>query len=301
MKLNQLVIFTAAAKYQNLTRAAEVLRMSQPGVSKGLKALEAHLGTILYTRTGHGINLTDEGWRLLAHVEPILTNFDNLEKGFVPAVTREQQGSVAIGGSYGPAGFVLPSLLVKLRKKHPRVQHFLRTGNRASIERLVLKGDVEIALVTLPINSPSLVMEPYRREKLVAFVSVDHPLAKKKKVTLSDMLQTPLVIRGERGVNSRIKEVLNELKGQGYKPEIAACYELPDAVKAAVRQKMGVGFLYSDTIRADVPRGDFKVLKIEGLKLDSESFIIHHKDRQLSAHAQAVLTLLRERRQKRPT
>lgn len=63
----------------------------------------------------------------------------------------------------------------------------------------MLKGEVEIALVTLPINSPLLAMEHYRREKLAAFVSVSHPLAKKKKITISDMLQTPLVIRGERG------------------------------------------------------------------------------------------------------
>ncbi|HEU4341100.1 MAG TPA: LysR family transcriptional regulator [Candidatus Binatia bacterium] len=296
MKLKQLEIFSAVAKYQNLTRTAEALRITQPAVSKGLKALEKHLKAVLYMRSGHGIRLTEKGWTLLPLVDVILKNRDSVEKRFVPDHIQEESRSFTVGGSYGPAASFLPSLMAKFRKNHPGVQTSIRAGDRNFIEQLVLKGQAEIGLVTVPINSPSLVLEPYRPEKLAAFVSVDHPLARKRKVSLSDMFKSPLVIRGERDVHSRIKEILALLETQGYTPQIAAFYDLPDAVKEAVRKKMGTGFLYADLIKLDLQRGDFKLLKVKGLELNSQSFIIYHKERPLSENAREFLKLLRAAR-----
>ncbi len=74
--------------------------------------------------------------------------------------------------------------------------------------------------------------------------------------------------------------------------------ESPDAVKMAVKKKMGVGILFKSVVEADVRRGDFKIIKMPGLNLIGKSYIIYHKDRPLSPNAQEFLALLRQSRRK---
>ena len=139
MKLKQLEIFAAVAKHQNLTRAAELLRVSQPAVSKGLKLLEEHLNTVLHRRNGHGIQLTDEGWRFLPQVDAFLKDRDRLAKNFITGRNHERSESFVIGASYGPSASLVPSIMAVFQKNHPHIQLDLRTDNREVIEKLLLK------------------------------------------------------------------------------------------------------------------------------------------------------------------
>lgn len=205
-----------------------------------------------------------------------------------------------MGSSYGLSSELIPSVITEFQKKYPQVQVALRAGNHTAIEQLLLKGEVEVALITSPRSSPWFVMEPYRREKVAAFVSVRHPLAKKTNPTVSEVLANRFVIRGERGPDSNLKKTLRLLETKGYTVKIAAYYDLPDAVKVAVAKRMGIGLLYETSIKPDVQRGAFKILNLDGLKLYAQSFIVYHKDRPLSANARQFLELLRRRNQHAP-
>jgi LysR family transcriptional activator of glutamate synthase operon len=146
-------------------------------------------------------------------------------------------------------------------------------------------------------RSLSLVTEPYGQERIVAFVPIHHPLAKKRKVNLSDLLREPLVVRGASGIESTRKRMLREMEKRGYHPKVAAFYDSADAVKVAVRKNTGVGLLYKETIKHDVQKGDFKILKIDDLKLDVHTFVVFHKNRPLSDNAKLFLDFLRGRKQ----
>jgi DNA-binding transcriptional LysR family regulator len=162
-----------------------------------------------------------------------------------------------------------------------------------------LRGDVEVALVTTAPESASLCVEPYRREQMVAFVSVNHPLASKERLSLAEILCQPLVVRAERGLHGTILKILREYEREGFKMNVAMRCESPDAVKAAVRKKAGVGFLYKDLLKTDSRTRDFKILKAKGLKLDARSFVIYHKERALSANAGDFLKILYRQRRNR--
>jgi DNA-binding transcriptional LysR family regulator len=84
-----------------------------------------------------------------------------------------------------------------------------------------------------------------------------------------------------------------------YRPKVAAFYDSPDAVKVAVRNKIGVGLLYRELVQREVQKREFKILTVENLKLYGHTYIIYHKQRPLSANAQLLLKLLRRRKQKR--
>src|SRR5256712_13910981 len=198
MKLKQLEIFAAVAKHQNLTRAAELLRVSQPAVSKGLKLLEEHLNTVLHRRNGHGIQLTDEGWRFLPQVDAFLKDRDRLAKNFITGRNHERSESFVIGASYGPSASLVPSIMAVFQKNHPHIQLDLRTDNREVIEKLLLKLEIEIAVVANKCKSPFIVIEPYRRGELGNFFFLCAFLCQKKRGPFFNLLLTPLGGKGGR-------------------------------------------------------------------------------------------------------
>ena len=181
---------------------------------------------------------------------------------------------------------------------NPHIQLSLRTGVQGAIEKSVLDGNAEVGLTTnAATRSLSLVSEPYGQERIVAFVPVHHPLARKRKVNLSELLREPLVVRGVSGLEPTRKRIIREMEQRGYHPKVAAFYDSADAVKVAVRKNTGVGILYKQTIKHDVLRGDFKILKIDELKLDVRTFVIFDKNRPLSDNGKLFLNFLRGRKQ----
>ena len=168
----------------------------------------------------------------------------------------------------------------------------LRSANRPYMERRVLFSEVDIALVTGRPKSSNLIVEPYRKEKLIAFVARNHPLASKREPSLSDFARVPLVIHGRKNSSNTVVSILQDLKRKGVKPVVAVRSESPDAVKTAVREKIGMGILYQGVLRRDLGKGEFISVKLSGLKLEAESFVIWHSDRPLSSAALGFLPLL---------
>ena len=294
----QLMIFAAVAKHRNVTRASQELHISQPGVSQQLKLLETNYGVKFFKRGGRGVELTDAGWLFLNKITPILTQVDELNRSFDSELLAPNVNSLAVGGTYSTSALVLPSLLGVFRKSHSRVGLTLRTGNRQFVESLLLASEIEIALVTGYPRSPQLIAEPYRRVRFVAVVAKNHPLARKRKMTLQELAKTPLVIRGGRNLRSTTESLLREIQKQGLRVNIVMRCEAPEAVKTAVAKRIGMGILSEDTVKAEIKKGDFKIVKLSDLKLEGESWIVYHRDKPLSPVALQFLRLLREWRDK---
>ena len=298
MVFKQFMIFAAVARHRNLTRASQELRISQPGVSQQLKLLEGNYGIKLFKRSGRGVELTDAGRLFLSKITPILGQVDELNRSFDSKLPAPQAESLAVGGTHSTSAFLLPSLLAVFKKSRPEVGLTLRTGGRDAVERLVLTSEVELALVTGYPRFPQLDAERYRRERLVVFAAKNHPLARKRNITLRELGRVPLVIRGGKNLSSATESILRQNENQGLQLNIALRCESPESVKAAVREGIGVGILFEDAVTAEIRKNEFKALKVKDVKLEGESWIIYRRDKPLSSLAQEFLALLRKRRDK---
>lgn len=296
MNLNRIRLFSIVASHSNLTKASEVLHVSQSSISHQLALLQEDYGVRLYKKTGHGIELTPEGRQFLTDIEPLLEGLERFDKEFRRRSEGEQLESLSIAGTYGLSASLLPSLAADFQKIHPHMQISLRTGDQLAIEQFVLEGKVEIAVITSPrTRSAALSTEPYRDEPFAAFVPMHHPLARKRTVTVSELLREPLVLRGAPTPENVIERMLREME-KGYRPKVAAFYDSADGVKVAVRKNTGVGLLYKNTIKHEAEKREFKILNIKDLKLSVNSFIMYHKNRLLSDNATLFLELLRRTR-----
>jgi len=297
MTFKQLRIFSAAARFGNITRASQELHVSQPAVSKQLKLLEEEYQTRLFLRVGRGVELTDAGRAFLRNANALLAPLEDLKQNLSEPRPGTKANYLAIGGSHGSSALFLPKLLFAFRKTHPHVAVTLRTNQTRVLEQLILSSQLELAVVSRRPRSPNIAAEPCREEKFVAFCRPNHPLGKKRLVALPEVLQSPLVIRGGGKRNRGTTEtLLNELD-PAIRPNIVMRAESPVALKSIVQNGMGVGVMLEDLVYADIRDGKFKALRLSPpIKLVARSFLIYRSERQLSANAQDFLALLRRSR-----
>jgi DNA-binding transcriptional LysR family regulator len=203
---------------------------------------------------------------------------------------------LAVGGTYSASTILLPSLLSRFQKTHPGVRIDFRTNNRLEIERLLLRAKIDIAVTTSGPKSSRITAEPFRRERLAFVVSRRHPLARARSVSLHDIERTPLLVRTSGGRDGttlrRLKSLIEE---KGLKIIIGMSFESPSAMLEAIQRNAGIGIIHKDVARSNLQRGEFKEIKIRGLKLEGETYIIYLNDKPLSRAAHDFLKLLRQR------
>ncbi|MGE5307093.1 MAG: LysR family transcriptional regulator [Alphaproteobacteria bacterium] len=296
MPLYHFEILATVARLRNLTRASAELHISQPALTQQLKNLERKYNSKLYKKGGKGVELTDAGKILLKYVKRILKQHESVKRRLSAPTALNKAQSLTVGGSYSPSAVLLPSLLARFRKSHPQVELNLRTENRLNIERLILKGEVELAVVSNPPSNHRLASEPYHTQPLVAFVASHHPLSGKNQLTLEDLRRHGFVVRRPSGGEGPTAQFIRRLKDQGVKLKVVMYCESPEAVKVAVSRRMGVGILFKDVVADSLRKGEIKELTLPVEGLEGTSFIVYHKTRSLSPVASDFLNVHRAHR-----
>jgi LysR family transcriptional regulator, low CO2-responsive transcriptional regulator len=293
MTLHQFTIFAAIAKHGSLTTASHELHITQSCVSQQMRLLQEEYGAKLYNRAARGIELTVAGRHFLVAIVPILEQVRRLKTSPVKSGASDAD-LLVVGATYSSSTILLPSLLSRFRKLHPGMQIDFRSNNGVEIERLLLKEKIEIAVTTRPPSSPRIMAEPFRRERLALVVSRRHPLARLREVALQDIESTPLLVRSSGGRDgTTVKRLKALVEKKGIKLTIGMRFESPTAIKEAIQRNMGIGLLYADVARYNLKRHEFKEIKIRGLKLEGQSYIVYLKERLLSKAADEFLQLLR--------
>ncbi|MBI4526369.1 MAG: LysR family transcriptional regulator [Deltaproteobacteria bacterium] len=299
MTFNQFTVFVNIAERLKITEAAQALHISQPTASKHLKGLEEDYGLKLFARVHGRLELTADGLLFLSHTKAILSHLQDLrllsKNQRCPAPDR----TLAIGGSYSPSAFLLPSILAGFRKSHSGVQIAIRTGTTEAVERLVRKALVEMAVLNAPARAPELASELLRDQKLIPFVAKDHPLSKKRSLSLRQLRRVPFIIAAGNRRSSTSEQILKAAVNDRFQIRIAMRCEAPEGVKTAVRKGMGMGLLYGDNVMPDIRRGEFVELVLPGIQLGGRTYLVYHKTRPLSRDAEDLLALLRRQRSRK--
>jgi DNA-binding transcriptional LysR family regulator len=292
MTFRQMMAFAAVARHMNITKAAKELRASQPGLSKQIKGIQDDYNVNLFRRSGKRIELTEEGLELLSYIQPILEQLEKIEQRFSKTYKKPKSAELVVGGTYEVSSTLLPSLIARFKKQHPKVEVSLRSNSIAVLEQMLLKGDVELALSSISPRSPELSGEPCAPLNLVAFAAKKFPIGK-RELTPVDLETIPLIVRDNRDSRGPIETFLVNLRKHGHRPNIVMRCETPEAIKAAVSELLGVGIVYDGLVKDDLARGLFKALTIQGFSAEGNMYILCHRQRPLSACAAIFIKLLR--------
>ncbi len=189
MELRDLEYFSVVAEHGNLGRAAEVLGLSQPALSKCLRRLEKTLQTKLVARTPKGVELTAEGNALLSHVRPLRLSLQDVARK-ITDLSQGRAGHIRLGSFAGTADYLLPTACGAFAKDAPDVTVTITVGNNPALMSGLINGELDVIIMSMsaPAND-SMVAEHLFDEELVVYGSADHRLAKRKNVKLADLAQ----------------------------------------------------------------------------------------------------------------
>ncbi|MCM3588946.1 LysR family transcriptional regulator [Mesobacillus maritimus] len=257
MELRQLLYFVEVAKREHVTEAAEHLHVAQSAVSLQISKLEDELGVSLFERVGRNVKLTQIGKTFLTHVTQALKELDYAKQNIKEYLDPEQ-GTIKIGYPSSLARHLLPTIISAFKEKNPRITFHLRQGSYASLIDSVKTGDLDLAFLgPVPTNEPGIQGTTLFTEKLSALLPTNHPLANKKKISLTDLRTDVFVLFPNGYILKEI--VVDACKLAGFNPKLASEGEDMDALKGLVSAGIGITLLPDSTISESIPRFTVKV------------------------------------------
>lgn len=282
--LRQLEVFLATAHFQNISKAADSLAMSQSAASSALKELEQQFDILLFDRVGKRLQLNEQGRLIRSRAEALLEQAKEVEQALMQ---HKDAGPVTVGATLTIGNYLAVSILSHLLKQHPDAEVNLSVANTQQIMQQVLNYDIDIGMIEGEIQHPELDIIPWRNDDLCIFCAPNHPLANKDQLTDSDVLEFPWVLR-EAGSGTR--QAFDRAM-HGILPQITISMELQhtEAIKRAVTSGLGLGCLSRITLEDAFKRGDLVELPMPQRDFERTLYFILHKKKHKSAGIQRWL------------
>lgn len=194
MEIDQLRYFLQIAQAGSFTRAAEEVRISQPALSRSIQRLEEELGQPVFERKTRSLSLTEAGTLLQSRAQQILSLIDDTK---AEICDDGQTGRLRIGAIPTIAPFFLPDFLRQFSAEFPMATLLIQESTTDKLLKACSEGEVDLAILALPIETKYLDVEELFEEELLLVLSPEHPLASKKNIRITDVEPLPFVLLEE--------------------------------------------------------------------------------------------------------
>ena len=264
MQLRQLQYFVAVAELESFTAASNRLNVVQSALSRQIANLEDELGVVLFHRNGRRVELAPAGERLQKAVSKILVDIEDL-RTIVRALDDDISGTVALGAHFSEGDVIIPKILDRVFREYPAIHLDPIQGLTADLQDRLLKGQLDLAIVTFPDPLPGLDLEPIAREKLyVAGPASDFPIAK-LECTIAEALSIPQVVAHKP---NRERIALEDIaKKNNISLKVAVEADGLSLMKLFSQQGRGAIILPETALRMEMSNSNWKVIPIEDLSL----------------------------------
>ncbi|HYG59084.1 MAG TPA: LysR family transcriptional regulator [Symbiobacteriaceae bacterium] len=249
----------AVAESGSLSRAAEALHLTQPAVTRQIKALEQELGAVLINRTPHGVGLTPAGAAVLAHARQALAAVEACRRAAREAAP-EGAGQLRVAAGHMIMQFLLPPVLATFRAAHPEVQVELHTGHYQECIDWLTGYQADLVLISTTVAGSGLKSSPLLKDPVVAVTPAGAPLGGGAAVNLTDLAGlVVLALPRQAGFRQQVGQVL---AGAGVPHQIAE-HPTVEAVKTMAALGMGVALLPGSAVADEVERGRLSAVPVQ--------------------------------------
>jgi len=299
IEFRHLETFCRVADLKSFSKAADDLFLTQPTVSGHILSLEESLSLRLFDRTSREVRLTKAGEVFQGYASKILS----FRKDLLNALSEFSQGirgELSLGASTIPGEYLLPKLMGDFKKEHPRFIISLKIADTKEITQYVLQDHVEFGIIGAKLNHPSLLYEKYKEDEIIVVAPSDHPLTRKKRVNLQELLKEPWIIREEgSGTQIAVEKALRK-KGKSLK-QFNVVMEMgsTSSVKEGVKAKLGLAFISKRATEEEVSQGFLSQIDVEGIEpISRQIYIVSHPGRTLSPIGMEFLRFLKRKKEK---
>lgn len=237
MELRVLNYFLAIAREENFTKAANMLHVTQPTLSRQIADLEQELGVKLFVRSNHNIILTEDGMILKRRAQEILSLADKTKRDFLQK-DEALSGTISIGSGEFRSTKYLAKIIAEFHKKYPDVKYEIYSGNAGNIRDYIERGLLDLGLMSEPIDvrKYNFVNMPIN-EQWGVFVPIHSSLSEKSSISPEDLVGMSVITATGDFNQSRIGKWLGDYKDQ---VEIVATANLPYNEAVLSQENIGV-------------------------------------------------------------
>jgi DNA-binding transcriptional LysR family regulator len=279
--LQQLRILKAVATEKSFTKAAEVLYLSQPSLSKQIKRLEKNLDILLINRENNKISLTENGKVFLQYSERILALCEESCRALID-LKNGDRGNLSVGASQTIGTYLMPKVLALFAQNYPQIDLKVQVNSTRIIANNVLNREIDIAVVGGDIPDElkrSLTIKNFVEDEFSLIISKSHPFAKKKKITKENLYYLNFITLNS---NSTIRKFIDNILIQNgieiKQLKVIMQFNSIEGIKTAVSLGLGAAFVSSSAIEKEVELKTIEILKIENLRITRTLSIISNPE-----------------------
>jgi len=272
-------IFIEVANKGSFSNAGKVLFISQPAISKHIKALEDFYKQTLFERKGHNIKLTAAGNLLYTRLLEAKKIQTRLEFELSTLTNKyKAKGELKLGASTTVALYIIPKILSGFHQKYPDIKISLLNRNTDTIIKALLDEDIDIGIVEGKKKLSSIIYQPFIKDEVVAVCSSKSRIAKKRTLSLKEFINTPLVLREQgSGTLEAVKYLLNKNHIKLSELKVGIRLAGTEALKNFLREDECLGFLPMGSVVRELKDGDLVAVKIENFKIERNFFFMQRR------------------------
>ncbi|MFZ6016439.1 MAG: selenium metabolism-associated LysR family transcriptional regulator [Nitrospirota bacterium] len=293
MEDHKLKVFCTVAETKSFSKTSEIIHLTQPAVSLQIQALEEIYETKLFDRSSSTVTLTPAGEVLYKYAKEILALYASAEK-VIREMTGLVKGSITVGASSTIGNYLLPSVITCFRKTHPKIKIHLLIGNTRRVIDLLNSGNIDLGLVAGDVTRQKMIVEKLISDELLLVVPSLHPWAKKKEVSISELIREPFIFR-EAGSGTR-QMVEKFLARHGITPQemnVSMVLGSTEAIKDAVENGLGISIISRWAARKESKYGSLHLLRFKEEKMMGDFSLITTKNSVSSCAIDEFLTYLK--------
>lgn len=287
MTLRHMIIFrTVCDAGYNSTRAAEALHMTQPAVSLAIKELEQYYSVRLFDRIGRRLSITDAGRLFLQYATHIVDLFERMETGLRD---WEAKGILRVGASITIGSQFLPNYVKEFSTQFPGTDVRVVVDQTDRLEKKLLANEIDLALIEGIAHDPNIVSEAYMEDHLSVICSVEKGWRQGQVVSLEEFKGQRFLLREHGSGTREVFDQAMEQVGVSITPAWEAMSTT--ALVNAVINGLGIAVLPHRMILPALNRGLIVTVRVQDLLFRRCFYIIHHKDKFLTASAKSFMEL----------
>lgn len=290
---HKLKVFCTVAETKSFSKTSEIIHLTQPAVSLQIQALEEKYETKLFDRSSSTVTLTLAGETLYKYAKEILAHYASAEKA-IGKQTGILKGSLTIGAGSNIGNYILPTVITEFSRAHPKMKIYLHVSNTKRVIELLNSGNIDLGLVEGDIARQKITVKKLLSDELVLIVPPGHAWAKRKDVSIAELVKEPFIFR-EAGSGTRqiIEKFLTRHGITLHEMKISAILGSTEAIKDAVENGLGVSIISRWAARKEKKYGTLHLLGIKEEKMVRDFSLVVNKNSVSSNSLEEFLTFLR--------
>lgn len=286
MTLRHLKIFVIVCKENSITAASKKLFISQPAVSTAIKELEAYYNLPLFDRIAKKIYLTEAGKVVYHYALHIISLFEELEDTLK---TTGSGSKLKIGSSITIGTTLIPGLIKSFSEHNPEAETYVTIDSSDIIENMILKNELDIALIEGIIHSDQIISKDFINDKLVVICDINHPFLQQDCIHINDLNNQKFLMREKNSGTRELAESILALNHITINPIWESTST--EAIIQGVSKGIGISILPLRLVHGYIKTKKIAVVEIDNLKFNRQYHIIYHKNKHLSTIAMEFMKL----------